>query len=58
MIGDPSGKSEERNLLSEEILRRNETGIKKQLEKLLDFNDAKNSAEMVNNYDWMKEFSS
>jgi tyrosyl-tRNA synthetase len=57
MIGDPSGKSEERNLLSEEILRRNEAGIKKQLEKLLDFNDAKNSAEMVNNYDWMKEFS-
>jgi tyrosyl-tRNA synthetase len=57
MIGDPSGKSEERNLLSEGVLRHNEAGIRKQLEKLLDFNDAKNSAEMVNNYDWMKEFS-
>jgi tyrosyl-tRNA synthetase len=57
MIGDPSGKSEERNLLSEEIIRHNEHCIKKQLEKLLDFNDSVNSAEMVNNYDWMKEFS-
>ena len=57
MIGDPSGKSEERNLLSEEILRHNEHGIKKQLEKLLDFNDKANAAELVNNYDWMKEFS-
>jgi tyrosyl-tRNA synthetase len=57
MIGDPSGKSEERNLLSEEIIRQNQDGIKKQLEKLLDFNEAKNSAEMVNNYDWMKEFT-
>jgi tyrosyl-tRNA synthetase len=57
MIGDPSGKSEERNLLSEEILRRNEAGIRKQLEKLLDFGEERNSAEMVNNYDWMKEFS-
>lgn len=57
MIGDPSGKSEERNLLSEETIRFNERGIKKQLEKLLDFGTTKNSAEMVNNYDWMKEFS-
>ena len=57
MIGDPSGKSEERNLLSEEIIRHNQDCIKKQLEKLLDFSDAANSAEMVNNYDWMKEFT-
>jgi tyrosyl-tRNA synthetase len=57
MIGDPSGKSEERNLLSEETIRHNENCIKAQLEKLLDFNDKANSAEMVNNYDWMKEFS-
>jgi tyrosyl-tRNA synthetase len=57
MIGDPSGRSEERNLLSEETIRNNEHGIKKQLAKLLDFNDSANSAEMVNNYDWMKEFT-
>jgi tyrosyl-tRNA synthetase len=57
MIGDPSGKSEERNLLGEEILRHNEHCIKKQLAKLLDFNDQVNSAELVNNYDWMKEFT-
>ena len=57
MIGDPSGKSEERNLLSEDTIRHNQDCIKKQLEKLLDFSDAKNSAEMVNNYDWMKEFT-
>jgi len=57
MIGDPAGKSEERNLLSEEIIRYNQDCLKRQLEKLLDFSDAKNSAEMVNNYDWMKEFS-
>ena len=57
MIGDPSGKSEERNLLSEEIIRHNENCIKKQLEKLLDFGSAKNAAEMVNNYDWMKDFT-
>src|SRR5258705_8581590 len=56
MVGDPSGKSEERNLLSEEILRRNEEGIKKQLEKFLDFNSGKTSAEMVKNYDWFKEY--
>jgi tyrosyl-tRNA synthetase len=57
MIGDPSGKSEERNLLSEETIRSNEHGIKNQLERLLDFNDKPNSAEVVNNYDWMKEFT-
>jgi tyrosyl-tRNA synthetase len=57
MVGDPSGKSEERNLLSEEILRHNEHGIKKQLEKFLDFNCGDRSAEMVNNYDWFKEYS-
>lgn len=55
MVGDPSGKSEERNLLSEEVLRHNERGIKKQLEKFLDFNCGENSAEIVNNYDWFKD---
>ena len=58
MIGDPSGKSEERNLLDEETLRHNESCLKKQLAKFLDFeSDAANAAEMVNNYDWMKDFS-
>lgn len=58
MIGDPSGKSAERNLLTEETLHHNQECMKKQLEKFLDFNsDAPNRAEMVNNYDWMKEFS-
>jgi tyrosyl-tRNA synthetase len=58
MIGDPSGKSEERNLLDETTLRKNQEGIKKQLEKFLDFqSDRKNKAVMVNNYDWMKEYS-
>ena len=58
MIGDPSGKSEERNLLDEESLSRNQEGIKKQLSKFLDFNsDRENKALMVNNYDWMKEYS-
>jgi len=58
MIGDPSGKSEERNLLDEVILRKNQEGIKKQLSKFLDFNpDRKNKALMVNNYDWMKQYS-
>jgi tyrosyl-tRNA synthetase len=55
MVGDPSGKSAERNLLSEEALRHNESGVKKQLEKFLDFSGA-NAAEMVNNYDWFKDF--
>lgn len=57
MIGDPSGKSEERNLLDETALRHNQSFIKKQLEKFLDFNTGANAAEMVNNYDWMKEFT-
>jgi tyrosyl-tRNA synthetase len=58
MIGDPSGKSQERNLLDEATLRHNEASIKAQVKKFLDF-DAKeeNSAELVNNYDWMKDFS-
>lgn len=58
MIGDPSFKSEERNLLSEETLAHNLAGIKKQLSKFLDFNsNAPNKAELVNNYDWFKDFS-
>ncbi len=58
MIGDPSMKSAERNLLDEETLRHNQEAIKKQLAKFLDFeSDAPNKAELVNNYDWMKEFS-
>ncbi len=57
MIGDPSGKSEERNLLSEEVLRHNVEAIKQQLLKFLDFETGENRAEIVNNYDWMKEFS-
>jgi tyrosyl-tRNA synthetase len=57
MVGDPSGKSEERNLLSEEILQHNQAGIKKQLEKFLDFTCGDISAVMVNNYDWFKDFS-
>jgi len=58
MIGDPSEKSQERNLLNEESLNNNLEGIKKQLAKFLDFDSGEpNSAVMVNNYDWMKEFS-
>ena len=57
MVGDPSGKSAERNLLSEEVLQHNLAGIQSQLEKFLDFNSGANSAEMVNNYDWFKDFS-
>ena len=58
MIGDPSGKSQERNLLDEPTLRHNQECIKKQLAKFLDFeSDSPNAAEMVNNYDWMKDFS-
>ena len=57
MVGDPSGKSAERNLLDEETLSRNLQGIKKQLEKFLDFNCGAGSAEIVNNYDWFKDFS-
>ncbi|HMO60552.1 MAG TPA: tyrosine--tRNA ligase [Ferruginibacter sp.] len=58
MVGDPSGKSEERNFLSEETLNHNLACVKKQLEKYLDFNSSKpNAAEMVNNYDWFKHIS-
>ncbi len=58
MVGDPSGKSEERNLLSEETLAINVAGVKKQLSHFLDFNSgAKNAAELVNNYDWFKDFT-
>lgn len=58
MIGDPSMKSQERKLLDEETLRHNQEAIKKQLGKFLDFDsDAPNAAELVNNYDWMKNFS-
>lgn len=57
MVGDPSGKSAERNLLSEEALRYNLECQKKQLERFLDFNCGENSAEIVNNYDWFKDFS-
>jgi len=58
MVGDPSGKSEERNLLSEDILNQNVAGVKAQLEKFLDFDNKKpNAAELVNNYDWFKGFS-
>jgi tyrosyl-tRNA synthetase len=58
MVGDPSGKSEERNLLSEEVLEKNVAGVKTQLEKFLDFNpELPNAAEMVNNYDWFKSIS-
>jgi tyrosyl-tRNA synthetase len=57
MIGDPSGKSAEREFLSEETLRHNQDCIRKQLTKFLDFESGTNSAEMVNNYDWFKDFS-
>jgi tyrosyl-tRNA synthetase len=58
MVGDPSGKSEERNLLSEEVLLQNLEGVKKQLMQFLDFDTAKpNSAELVNNYDWFRDMS-
>lgn len=58
MIGDPSGKSQERNLLDEPTLRHNQNCLKAQLSKFLDFDsDEDNAAELVNNYDWMKEFS-
>jgi tyrosyl-tRNA synthetase len=55
MVGDPSGKSAERQFLSEEILKANQDGIRNQLVKFLDFDCGANSAEMVNNYDWFKE---
>jgi len=58
MVGDPSGKSEERNLLNEDVLKKNQSGVKKQLEKFLDFDASKpNAALMVNNYDWFKDMN-
>ena len=58
MIGDPTGKSQERNLLDEETLRKNQNGVKQQLSKFLDFSGKEeNGAVLVNNYDWMKDFS-
>lgn len=58
MVGDPSGKSEERNLLNEDVLTKNVAGVKAQLEKFLEFDKTKpNAAEMANNYDWFKQIS-
>ncbi len=57
MVGDPSGKSAERNLLDSDTLNKNIEGIKKQLSQFLDFDCGANSAELVNNYDWFKTFS-
>ena len=57
MVGDPSGKSAERNLLSEDVLQHNLESVKLQLQKFLDFNSGANSAQMVNNYDWFKSFT-
>jgi tyrosyl-tRNA synthetase len=57
MVGDPSGKSQERNLLDENTIRHNQECLKEQLVKFLDFDCGENAAELVNNYDWMKEFS-
>lgn len=57
MVGDPSGKSSERNLLDEKTLQHNLSAQKKQLEKFLDFDCGENSALIVNNYDWFKEIS-
>ena len=57
MVGDPSGKSKERNLLDEKVLNNNLALVQKQLENFLDFDCGENSAEVLNNYDWIKEFS-
>ena len=57
MVGDPTGKSKERNLLSEDVLQHNLKCVKEQLEKFLDFDCGDNSAETVNNYDWFKNYS-
>ena len=57
MVGDPSGKSQERNLLDEDALNKNVEGIKNQLLKFLNFNTGENKAELVNNYDWFKNYS-
>lgn len=57
MVGDPSGKSAERNLLSEDVLQHNLQAVEKQLARFLNFETGANSAEMVNNYDWFKNFT-
>jgi tyrosyl-tRNA synthetase len=57
MVGDPSGKSKERNMLSEDILNHNLASVQKQLERFLDFDCGNNSAQIVNNYEWFKDFS-
>ena len=57
MVGDPSGKSKERNMLSEEVLQHNLTSVQKQMERFLDFDGGPTSAEIVNNYDWFKTFN-
>jgi tyrosyl-tRNA synthetase len=57
MVGDPSGKSDERNLLDEETLNKNVSGVKGVLSRFLDFNDSETGAVLVNNYDWMKNFT-
>ncbi|MFD2866231.1 tyrosine--tRNA ligase [Mucilaginibacter antarcticus] len=57
MVGDPSGKSAERNLLSEDVLQHNLDAVKSQLEQFLNFDSGANSAQMVNNYDWFKNFT-
>ena len=57
MVGDPSGKSKERNLLNEDILNQNLKSVEKQLKQFLDFDCGKNSAEVLNNYNWFKSFS-
>ena len=56
MVGDPSGKSKERNMLSEEVLQHNLNSVQKQMERFLDFDCGENAAEIVNNYDWFKSF--
>ncbi len=57
MVGDPSGKSDERNLLDEETLNKNVAGVQGVLSRFLDFNESETGAKLVNNYDWMKNFS-
>ena len=57
MVGDPSGKSQERNLLTPEEVNRNANAVKQQLERFLNFDKGENAAEMVNNYDWFKNFN-
>src|SRR5688572_24262089 len=57
MVGDPSGKSAERNLLDEATLNHNVASVQAQLKRFLDFESGENKAELVNNYDWMKDFS-